>query len=198
MSEGQQPSSSSPAIVPPHTRTIVELGSGDCRLLEALAEKDPQTVYIGIELDAEQCKQAKSRVSRLQNAFVMQGSFEEIIPRLPDCSVDGFIAVLPDPAFIDEKKEEKWKPLYLAVYAKLKKPGAFRLVAEVTDELLQPVSNEAFDRWSIWLVSAFRSAGFKVAAMTEGSPAEYSSRCLDQFRGDPERIRMATLDLVKE
>ncbi|HEX6562207.1 MAG TPA: methyltransferase domain-containing protein [Nitrososphaera sp.] len=189
--------SEEPSLVPPHTRTIVELGSGDCRLLEALAEKDPQTVYIGIEIDGEQCLQAKSRIS-LQNVFVMQGSFEEIIPRLPDDSVDGFIAVLPDPAFIDEKKEEKWKPLYRAAYAKLKKPGAFRLVAEITDELLQPVSNEAFDRWSIWLVSAFRSVGFKVAGMTEGSPVEYSSRCLDQFRGDPERIRMATLDFVKE
>lgn len=184
-------------LVPPHTRTIVELGSGDCRLLEALAEKDPQTVYIGIDLDGEQCQLAKSRI-RLQNVFVIRGSFEEIVPRLPDGSVDGFIAVLPDPAFIDEKKEEKWKPLYRAVYAKLKRPGALRLVAEITDDLLQPVSNEAFDRWSVWLVSAFRSAGFKVAGMAEGSPAEYSSRCLDQFRGDPERIRMATLDFVKE
>ncbi|AIC17014.1 methyltransferase domain-containing protein [Nitrososphaera viennensis] len=189
--------SEEPSLVPPHTRTIVELGSGDCRLLEALAEKDPETVYIGIELDGEQCRQAKSRIN-LQNVFVMQGSFEDIVPRLPDDSVDGFIAVLPDPAFIDEKREDKWKPLYRAVYAKLKRPGAFRLVTEITDELLQPVSNEAFDRWSIWLVSAFHSVGFKVAGMTEGSPVEYSSRCIDQFRGDPERIRMATLDFVKE
>jgi hypothetical protein len=189
--------SEEPSLVPPHTRTVVELGSGDCRLLEALAEKDPETVYIGIELDGEQCRQAKSRI-HLQNVFVMQGSFEEIVPCLPDDSVEGFIAVLPDPAFVDEKNEEGWKPLYRAVYAKLKRPGAFRLVAEITDELLQPVSNEAFDRWSIWLVSAFRSIGFKVAGMIEGSPVEYSSRCLDQFRGDPERIRMATLDFVKE
>jgi tRNA G46 methylase TrmB len=186
------------SLAPPHTRTIVELGCGDGRLLQALAERDPQTVYIGIELDGDQYTQAKSRINYLQNVFFLQASFEEIVPRLPDSSIDGFIAVLPDPQFIDEKKEERWRPFYKAVYAKLKKPGAFRLVTEVTDELFEPVSNEAFDRWSIWLVSAFRSVGFKVAGMTEGSPAEYSSRCLDQFRGDTERIRMATLDFVKE
>lgn len=184
-------------VVPPHTRTIVELGSGDCRMLEMLAEKDPQTVYIGIELDREQCHQAKSRIN-LQNLFIIEGSFEVLIPRLPDESIDGFIAVLPDPAFIEEKKEEKWRPLYKAIFAKLKKPGAFRLVTEITDEILQPVSNENFDRWLIWLVSSFRSLGFRIAGMSEGSPIEYSSRCLDQFRGDPTRIRIATIDFVKE
>lgn len=187
---------SEPSIVPPHTRTIVELGMGDGRVLEALAAKDPETVYIGIEIDAELCRQAKARIN-LQNAFVMEGSFAEIVPRFPDESIDGFIAVLPDPAFIDEKKEESWTPFYRQVYAKLKKPGAFRLVTEITDELLQPVSNDAFDRWSIWLLAAFRSIGFAMAGMGEGSPQEYSSRCLDQFRGDKERIRMLTVDFAK-
>lgn len=187
---------SDPTVVPPHTRTIVELGMGDGRVLEALATKDPETVYIGIEVDNDQYEQARSRI-KLQNAFVIRGSFEEIVPKFPDGSIDGFIAVLPDPSYIDEKKESSWAPFYKTVYTKLKKPGAFRLVTEITDELLQPVSNDAFDRWSIWLVSAFRSVGFIVAGMKEGPPEEYSSRCLDQFRGDPERIRIMTLDLAK-
>ena len=182
--------------VPPHTRTIVELGMGDGRLLESLAQGDPQTVYIGIELDGEQCMRAKSRI-RLQNAFVVQGSFEDVVARLPDNSIDGFIAILPDPAFIDEKKEQQWRPFYRALHAKLTRPGAFRLVTEITDELLQPVSNDAFNRWTVWLVETFRSLGFSVADMKEGPPEEYSSRCLDQFRGDPERIRILTLDLAK-
>ena len=187
---------SEPSIVPPHTRTIVELGMGDGRLLESLAKSDPETIYIGIELDGEQCAQAKSRF-RLQNVFVMHGSFEDIVARFPDNSIDGFIAVLPDPAFIDEKKEEQWRSFYKNVYAKLKRPGAFRLVTEITDELLQPVGNDAFDLWTVWLVETFRSLGFKVADLYEGAPAEYSSRCLDQFKGDPERIRMMTLELAK-
>lgn len=184
------------SVVPKHTRTIVELGMGDGRLIESLAQNDPQTVYIGIELDRDQCAQAGSRI-RLQNAFVIQGSFEEIVAKFPDNSVDGFIAVLPDPAFIDEKKEEQWRPLYKTVHAKLNRPGAFRLVTEITDELLQPVSNDAFDRWTVWLAETFRSLGFQVADLKEGPPEGYSSRCLDQFRGDPARIRMLTLDLSK-
>jgi tRNA G46 methylase TrmB len=184
------------SIAPPHTRTIVELGMGDGRVLAALAEKDPETVYMGIELDKEQCDQARAQIS-LQNVFVLQGSFAEIVPRFPDCSVDGFIAILPDPSFIDQKKEEQWRPFYQVVYSKLKSPGAFRLVTEMTDELLQPVSQDAFDLWTVWLAEAFRSIGFAVTDMREGAPAEYSSRCLDQFRGDPERIRIITIDLVK-
>ena len=188
--------SSEPSIVPPHTRTIVELGMGDGQLIESLAKGDPETIYVGVELDTQQCAQAKSRM-RLQNVFVVQGSFEDIVARFPDNSIDGFIAVLPDPAFIDEKREEQWRPFYRAVHAKLKKPGAFRLVTEITDELLQPVSNGAFDRWTVWLVETFKSLGFEVADLYEGPPPEYSSRCLDQFRGDPERIRMMTLELAK-
>jgi tRNA G46 methylase TrmB len=187
---------SEPSIVPPHTRTIVELGMGDGRALEALAASDPETIYIGVEIDKELCRQARERI-HLQNVFVVEGSFADIVPRFPDESIDGFITILPDPAFIDEKKEESWKPFYWQLYAKLKRPGAFRLVTELTDELLQPVDNDAFDRWSTWLVAAFRSVGFVAAGIKEGAPEGYPSRCLDQFRGDPERIRMLTLDLVK-
>ncbi|MEW5841145.1 MAG: methyltransferase domain-containing protein [Thermoproteota archaeon] len=194
---GGSSSSLSATIVPPHTRTIVELGMGDGRLIEALARGDPQTVYVGIELDLEQCAQAKSRTSGLQNVFVVQGSFADIVPRFPDGSIDGFIAVLPDPSFIDEKKEEQWRPFYQTMYAKLKKPGAFRLVTELTDELLQPVGKDEFDLWTVWLIETFRSMGFKAVEANEGSPEEYSSGCLDQFRGDPQRIRLLTLDLVK-
>lgn len=187
---------SEPSIVPQHTRTIVELGMGDGRVLEALATSDPETVYIGVEIDRELCSQARERI-RLQNVFVMEGSFADIVPRFPDETIDGFIAILPDPAFIDEKNEESWMPFYMQVHAKLKRPGAFRLVTEMTDELLQPVGNDAFDRWSTWLVAAFKSMGFVAAGMKEGAPEGYSSRCLDQFKGDSERIRMLTLDFVK-
>jgi tRNA G46 methylase TrmB len=195
-SSPEQQQDSEQTLVPPHARTIVELGMGDGRLIESLARADPQTVYIGIELDGKQCEQARSR-AKLQNVFVVQGSFEDIVARFPDGSIDGFIAVLPDPAFIDEKREEQWRPFYRTLHKKLKAPGAFRLVTELTDELLQPVSKDAFDLWTVWLAETFRSLGFKVADIYEGAPPEYSSRCLDQFRGDPERIRMATLDLAK-
>ena len=179
-----------------YPKVIIELGMGDGRLLAGLAEHDVNSFYVGIEVDKKQCDQARASV-KLANVKIMSGSFEDILPTFPDKSVDRFIAVLPDPAFIDEKRQGKWKLLYKTVHAKLKFGGTLQLVAEITDELLQPVGDEAYATWSSWLESSFLSIGFTLKSRREGAPAEYSSRCLDQFRGDPERIRMATLELAK-
>jgi tRNA G46 methylase TrmB len=178
-------------------RVIVELGMGDGRLLESLAKTDDNSLYVGIELDSEQCRRAGSRIAG-SNVVIMNSSFEDIVPTFPDGSVDRFIAVLPDPGFIDEKKQAGWKPFYRVVYSKLKPGGTLELVTEITDELLQPVSDEQYGKWAKWLRNSFRSIGFAVANEHEGAPAHYSSRCLDQFRGDAERIRMVTLELAKQ
>lgn len=178
-----------------HPKVTVELGMGDGRLLESLAKNDAGSLYVGIELNKEQCEQAKSRIA-LDNILILQGSFEEIVPAFPDSSVDRFITALPDSAYIDEKKQDVWKPFYKAVHAKMKKKGMFQLVTEITDELLQPVSDGDYARWSKWLAASFSSMGFAVNRQ-EGAPMDYSSRCLDQFRGNPERIRMVTLNMTK-
>jgi tRNA G46 methylase TrmB len=177
-------------------RVVVELGMGDGRLLESLAKRDGSSLHIGIELDSDLCRQAKSRIV-LANVKILSGSFEDIVLAFPDSSVDSFIAVLPDPGFIDEKKRTKWEPFYRTVYSKLKPGGTLELVTEITDELLQPVSDKQFDKWAAFLRTSFLSIGFVLAKEYEGAPASYSSRCLDQFRGDTERIRMATLELAK-
>lgn len=169
---------------------------GDGTLLETLAKQDRKSVYIGIELDNEQCVQARSRIT-LSNIIITNRSFEDLVPTFLDESIDQFIAVLPDPAFIDEKSEEQWKPFYKSVYYKLKNEGRLQLVTELTDELLQPVSNDRYSAWADWLKSCFISLGFTVAGQQEGAPRQYLSRCIKQFSGDSERIRMITLDLLK-
>jgi tRNA G46 methylase TrmB len=179
-----------------YPRLVVELGMGDGRLLETLAKRDRNSIYIGIELDDEQFGQAQSRIT-LPNVIIMNSSFEDIVPTFLDESIDQFIAVLPDPAFVDEKREEHWKPFFKSVHSKLKKEGRLRLVTELTDELLQPVSDDRYSTWADWLKSCFISLGFTLAAQQEGAPRQYRSRCIEQFRGDSERIRMITLDLLK-
>jgi tRNA G46 methylase TrmB len=169
---------------------------GDGTLLETLAKRDSKSIYIGIELDNEQCEKARSRI-RLSNVFIVNSSIEDLVPTFQDESVDQFIAVLPDPAFIDQKKEEQWKPIYKSLYDKLKKQGCFRLVTELTDELLQPVSDDQYSAWAVWLESCFISLGFTLACQQEGAPRQYLSRCIKQFKTDPQRIRMITLDLLK-
>ena len=183
-------------LSPLYPRLVVELGMGDGKLLETLAKRDRNSIYIGIELDNEQCIQARSRIS-LSNVIIVNGSFEDLVPTFEDESIDQFIAVLPDPAFIDQKKEEQWKPFYKSLYDKLKKEAYFRLVTELTDDLLQPVSDDRYSAWADWLKSRFISVGFTLAGQQEGVPRQYLSRCINQFRADPQRIRMITLDLLK-
>lgn len=169
---------------------------GDGTVLETLAKHDRKSVYIGIEINNEQCVQARSKIA-LSNVIITNRSFEDLVPTFLDESIDQFIAVLPDPAFIDEKSEEQWKPFYKSVYYKLKNEGRLQLVTELTDELLQPVSDDRYSAWVDWLKSCFISLGFTVAGQQEGAPRLYLSRCIKQFSGDSERIRMITLDLLK-
>lgn len=183
------------------SHVIVELGSGDGRILEKLAKSDNNYhtnshICIGIELDSTQYEDSKRRIS-LNNVKLLNGSFEDIIPIFPDNYLDLVIAVLPDPNFIDKTKQYKWEPLYKTIYSKLKNNGSFQLVTEITDELFQPVSDEVYNKWVEWLSTTFQSMGFLLATKYAGAPLAYSSRCINQFRGDPERIRMVTMHFEK-
>ena len=165
-------------------------------MLRTLANKNPSTLHIGIESNSKECE--KARLAGLpKNAVLLEGAFSEFLPRLPASSIDFALALFPDPSYIDERRLDAWGPLYADVLAKLKPGGTLRVVTELTDELLQPVQNSVYERWVEWLKSAFQSLGFVLVSASEGAPQEYSSRCLDQFRGDPQRIRIVTLDLQK-
>jgi tRNA G46 methylase TrmB len=183
------------------SKVIVELGTGDGQILVKLARSNNNythsSTYIGIELDRKEYEDTLRRVS-LKNVKLLNGSFEDIIPIFPDDYLDLVIAVLPDPDFIDKTKQYKWKPFYKAVYSKLKNNGSFQLVTELTDELFQPVSDEVYVRWVKWLSTTFQSIGFILVTKHDGAPLDYSSKCIDQFRGDPERIRMVTLHFQKK
>ena len=121
------------------TRLVVELGMGDGTLIEILAQQNQNSAFSGIEIHLDQCIQARSRKSLL-NISIINSSIEDIVPMLLDESIDEFITALPDPAFIDQKCEEQWKDLYKCMYSKLKKNGRLKIITELTDELLQPVS----------------------------------------------------------
>ena len=179
----------------------------DGRLLKKLIEQDHDikldtntstVTYIGIEVDRKQFEAAESLMKNDKNVILLNASFEEILPMFPDGTIDQILDVLPDPAYIDRPNQNSWQSFYKIVYAKLKTAGLLRLVTEITDDLLEPVSDEAYNTWVQWLSQIFRSLGFTISDSMDGPPAEYSTRCLTQFRGDAERIRMVTLDLVKD
>lgn len=189
------------------SKVIIEFGMDDGRLLKKLIEQDhdikldtntSSVTYIGIEVDRKRFEAAESLMKNDKNVILLNSSFEEILPMFPDGSIDQILDVLPDPAYIDRPNQDSWQSFYKVVYTKLKPAGLLRLVTEITDDLLEPVSDEAYDTWVEWLSQIFRSLGFTIIDSMDGPPAEYSTRCLTQFRGDAERIRMVTLDLVKD
>ena len=188
-------------------KIIVELGMGDGRLLRKLLDVDKEVnrkdvrekrpMYIGIEIEKSNYDKAKSLLEDFANVKLINGSFEVLINDFSDCSIDEIISVLPDSKFIDMGRQDSWQKFYRVVNRKMSKHGSFRLVTELIDDLLQPVSDEAYNVWLHWIIDTFENLGFLLTQILEDSPDGYESECLERFKGDPERIRLATFDFIK-
>jgi SAM-dependent methyltransferase len=186
---------------------ILELGCGDGLLLRKLLEVERtgdtvqnnsiKSFYIGIECDSLKYNQARSVVERFSNVKLLNGSFEVIIHEFSDCSIDKIISVLPDPEFIDIQNQCRWRNFYSVLYRKLVANGSLRIVTELIDDLLQPVTADAYDTWIQEIIEIFRELGFSLIQVLDGSPLEYESECLNRFKQDPQRIRLATFDFTK-
>jgi phospholipid N-methyltransferase len=185
------------SIISKYEKVIVELGSGDGRLLKKLVEDETSrnTLAIGIELDTSQYEKSCDLIEK-NNMHFINNSFEVLLPDFPDESIDSIISVLPAPRYIDNDFQELWVPFYQIVLKKLKETGSLILVTELTDDLFQPVSASDFVVWKYWLESVFISIGFKLRTI-DGVPSNFSSQFLDQFKGDPERIKIVTLIMRK-
>ena len=185
------------SIISKYEKVIVELGSGDGRLLKKLVgdETSRNILAIGIELDTSQYEKSCNLIEK-NNIHFINNSFEVLLPDFPDESIDSIISVLPAPRYIDNDFQELWVPFYQIVLKKLKETGSLILVTELTDDLFQPVSPSDFVAWKYWLESVFISIGFKLRTL-DGVPSNFSSQFLDQFKGDPERIKIVTLIMRK-
>lgn len=181
-----------------YSRVVVELGMGDGRYLCELS-KDKQnqnTQFIGIEMDTTLYTEAISHI-RAENVALINDHFENTIKGFESETLDQVIMILPDPEYIDYHHYEQWVAIYSAIFLKLKKLGTLEIVTEVIDELLEPVSETAYHTWAKWLLETFVKMGFGVEEILNEAPRNYSSTCLDRFKGDPKRIRMLTLRLFK-
>jgi SAM-dependent methyltransferase len=186
---------------------ILELGCGEGLLLRKLLEVERtgdtvqnnsiESFYIGIECDSLKYNKARSVVERFSNVKLLNGSFEVIIHEFSDCSIDKIISVLPDPEFIDIQNQCRWRNFYSVLYRKLVANGSLRIVTELIDDLLQPVTADAYDTWIQEIIEIFRELGFYLIQVLDGSPLEYESECLKRFKQDPQRIRLATFDFTK-
>ena len=123
--------------------------------------------------------------------------FESVLPLFEDNSLYKVISVLPDPKYIDIKYKSNWEVLYKIIYKKLVKQGKFILITEITDELFQPVSNNEFYKEVENLKQIFQSIGFLVVNAFEGYQENYMTSFLQEFSGDPKRIRIINFEFTK-
>lgn len=181
-------------------KTIVEIGSGDGRLLNNLASlyhMDDNALLIGIEVDEFQYRNSCAQIKRGNVRFI-NDEFENVLASFSDETLDTVISVLPHPDYIDRKHQQKWAPVYKVILDKMKPCGHFILVTELTDELLEPVSTSDYKVWKRWVVETFGLIGFDVTKVMDGAPLYFSSHYLDKFKNDPQRIKTITLILTKK
>jgi len=183
-----------------YDKVIVELGCGDGELLFGLANQAENwnNFYLGIEIDPSQYKKSCLLLSKSKyNLLFVNCPFEQVINELPDCAADEILCVLPHPKYIDRENEKFWQSLYETLLHKLKKSGHLLLITEYTDELFSPVLYIEYLNWKEWIVKTFTDLGFCINQIIEGVAPEYTSRYIDLFRNDQERIKILTLDLTK-
>ena len=183
-----------------HGKIIVEIGSGDGRLLDNLSSLYhiyDNVILIGIEKEESQYRISCAQTKRDNPRFI-NDEFENVFANFSDETVDTVISVLPHPDYIDRTHQQKWAPLYRVILDKMRPCGHFILVTELTDELLEPVSNSDYTSWKRWVIETFGLIGFDVAKVIDGAPVYFSSHYLDKFKNDPQRIRIMTLIMVKK
>ena len=183
-----------------YDKLIVELGSGDGKLLYRLSntEEEITTFYLGIEIDASQYRKSCLLLpNRKSNLLFVNSQFEMLIDQLPDCSADEILSILPHPKYIDRENKRFWKPIYKTILHKIKKNGHLLLITEFTNELFSPVIYDEYMNWKEWIVETFTDLGFYVGNVIEGVPYNYTSKFIDLFSNDQERIKILTIYLTK-
>ena len=183
-----------------YDKLIVELGSGDGKLLYRLSntEEEITAFYLGIEIDASQYRKSCLLLPNgKSNLLFVNSQFELVIDHLPDCSADEILSILPHPKYIDRENKRFWKPIYKTILHKIKKNGHLLLITEFTDELFSPVIYDEYMNWKEWIVETFTDLGFYVGNVIEGVPYNYTSKFIDLFSNDQERIKILTIYLTK-
>ena len=183
-----------------YDKLIVELGSGDGKLLYRLSntEEEITAFYLGIEIDASQYRKSCLLLPNgKSNLLFVNSQFELVIDQLPDCSADEILSILPHPKYIDRENKRFWKPIYKTILHKIKKNGHLLLITEFTDELFSPVIYDEYRNWKEWIVETFTDLGFYVGNVIEGVPYNYTSKFIDLFSNDQERIKILTIYLTK-
>lgn len=106
-------------FIPNTTRRVLDLGTGDGRLIKLLKSKIPSAKYVAIDFSPPMLKTLKRRFGRDNSVTIIQHSLDSHLP-----SVGYFDAVISSLA-IHHLKQERKKTLYSEIYSIIKSGGVF-------------------------------------------------------------------------
>ena len=126
-----------------YNKIIIEIGSGDGRLLSNLTKiyDKNKVLFIGIEIDRPlRYSNSCNRIDGKENKDLqfINEPFEKALENFYDNSIDTVISVLPHPTYIDKLNQKTWIPIYKTILDKIKVCGYFILVTELIDDFLSP------------------------------------------------------------
>jgi hypothetical protein len=182
-----------------YQKVIVELGMGDGNLIDHLRKNEiiKNSIFIGIEIDEKKHDDACDRLGTSQVCLI-RDDFEKIIHEFPKHSIDEAIAVLPHPKYIDSSLANCWVPFYKILLGKLKINGVLTIVTELTNDLLEPITEDEYQNWKKSLISIFLSIGYRIKRSFQGTPKGYRTTLLESFKADPLRIKILTIELKRK
>lgn len=122
--------------IQPNKKLILELGCGSGEYSLALAEKNPQNQYIGVDIQGERLWYAGKAIAekKIHNARFLRTDIKYLLDFLNNHSVDEIWLTFPDPH--PKKRNTKKRltsPLFLELYKKILKPeGVVHLKTDST------------------------------------------------------------------
>jgi len=106
-------------FIPKTTRKVLDLGTGDGRLIKLSKTKIPSSKYVAIDFSPPMLRTLKQRFGSDNSVRIVQHDLESILP-----SVGNFDAVISSLA-IHHLKLERKKALYSEIYSILRSGGVF-------------------------------------------------------------------------
>lgn len=106
-------------FIPKTTRRVLDLGTGDGRLIKLLITKIPSAKYVAIDFSPPMLRTLKQRFGRDKSVSIVQHNLDSPLPSLGD-----FDVVISSLA-IHHLKLERKKALYSEIYSIIRSGGIF-------------------------------------------------------------------------
>jgi tRNA (guanine-N7-)-methyltransferase len=134
---------------------ILEIGFGGGEHLAAMARRQPENGFFGVEpfLNGVAKLLAEVEADSLTNLRLLRGDARDVLAVLPDASLDGVYLLYPDPwPKRRQRKRRIVDPAFLAEVARVLKPGCeFRFATDIDDYAGWTLARIAQQDVLVWL-----------------------------------------------